>query len=205
MMRNLLSCLVDVIDGNAGSNNRVLRDTNPLTSLLINETSGVIKNPNPVDIIDIFKTQKRIKNLVRGIQDKVTPVPGSVVLCDLMDVVEHSGIYIGDNTIVHLSGTGNIEAVSPKEFVARLNGLNKSMYIEVSCIDGYAVGSEEVANQAIEMIGSTREYHLVMDNCHQFTSGCLSGNFENADNFLWMLKERARAVLGVDGWRAWER
>lgn len=204
-MRNLFSNLVDVIDGNAGSNNRVLRDTNPLTKLLKNEKSGVIKNPNPVDIIDIFKTQKQIKNIVRGIQDKVTPVPGSVVYCDLMDVVEHSGIYIGDNTIVHLSGTGNIEAVSPQEFVARLNGRNKSEFIEVSCIDGCAVGSEEVANRAIEMIGSTREYNLILDNCHQFTSGCLSGNFENPYNFLWMLRDEAKRVLGADSWRAWER
>ncbi|MBI9031689.1 hypothetical protein JEZ13_06795 [bacterium] len=155
--------------------------------------------------MDIILSTKKIKNIVRSIQEKVRPIPGSLVYCDLMDVVEHSGIYIGDNRIVHLSGSGLIEAVSPETFIGRLNGLNKSQFIEVSCVDGCAVGSEEVANRAIRMIGNTRKYNLIMDNCHQFTSGCLSGNFENADNFLWMLKDEARKVLGATQWRAWER
>ena len=38
-----------------------------------------------------------IDNVIR---DKVTPVPGSVVYCELAYAVEHSGIYIGDPVIL---------------------------------------------------------------------------------------------------------
>lgn len=160
---------------------------------------GFNKNTNPIDTI------KEAKNLLRRIQPKVKPIPGSVVFCDLADVVEHSGIYIGNNTIVHLSGDGRIEAVSPKKFIARLGGLNNSEFIMVSSSDGFAVGSEKVALRAEIMVGSNRNYNLVLDNCHQFTSGCLSGDFENPHNFMWMLKDEARRVLGAESWRAWER
>ena len=55
------------------------------------------------------------------------------------------------------------------------------------------------------MVGKSRDYNFIMDNCHQFTSGCLTGDFENADNFLWMLKDTAGEVLGADNWRLWDR
>ena len=43
-----------------------------------------------------------------------------------------------------------------------------------------------------------------MDNCHQFTAGCLTGNFEEAKNFLWMVKDASAEVLGSDNWRHWD-
>jgi len=46
-------------------------------------------------------------------RDHVRPKIGSVVYCDLW-MVEHSGIYIGNNRIVHLDGSGKIEIVTPK-------------------------------------------------------------------------------------------
>lgn len=206
-MRSIFSILLDVLDDSDKKEETALieRSESPLIDIIEQTTDIIYPGPKITDITKIFKTPKKIKNVIRGFQAKVTPVPGSVVYCDLVDVVEHSGIYIGDNTIVHLSGNGRIEAVSPREFIARLNGLNRSMFIEVSCKDGCAVGSEEVANRAIMMIGDTRDYNLLLDNCHQFTSGCLSGDFENADNFLMFLKLEASKVLGVDCWRAWER
>lgn len=194
---NLLDDDRDQEEDDSPSLTKLLLRNNPLNDILY----PLPRPKNP----ELRITPKNVKNLVRSWQDKVTPVPGSVVICDLMDLVEHSGIYIGDNTIVHLSGNGNIEASSPEKFIARLNGLNKSQFIEVSCCDNFAVGSEEVADRARMMIGTRRNYNLVMDNCHQFTSGCLSGNFENADNFLPFLREEVERVLGGDSWRAWER
>ena len=55
------------------------------------------------------------------------------------------------------------------------------------------------------MIGYKRNYNMVSDNCHQFTSGCLTGAFENADNALSMLKTRAENTLRADNWRVWDR
>ena len=48
------------------------------------------------------------------IRDTVYPVMGSVVYCDLaFGHAEHSGIYIGNDQIVHLDGSGDIEIVTP--------------------------------------------------------------------------------------------
>ena len=32
-----------------------------------------------------------------------------------------------------------------------------------------------------------------------------TGNFENSDNFLWMLKDRAEKNIDCDNWRVWDR
>lgn len=67
------------------------------------------------------------------------------------------------------------------------------------------MGSAVVAERAREMIGKRRNYNLLFDNCHQFTSGCLTGNFENSDNFLVFLKTTVEKELGTNEWRVWER
>jgi len=148
---------------------------------------------------------KKVKRFVSNFQEHVTPRLGSVVHCSLAVNLEHTGIYIGDDTIVHLSGNGIIEAVSSNEFLERLEGLNFAINNYVSCYDDDPVGSKFVAERAASMVGEWRDYNIVLDNCHQFTSGCLSGNFENADNFFWMVENKAFDVLGANCWRVWER
>ncbi|OTG38592.1 hypothetical protein B7G60_15025, partial [Staphylococcus aureus] len=72
----------------------------------------------------------------------------AVVYCDLTlgnGIAEHTGIYIGNNEIVHLNRHGFIEAVSPKEFLAAwTTGFN----IYVSCQGDSAVGCDEAADFA---------------------------------------------------------
>ena len=46
-------------------------------------------------------------------RDQVRPKKGSIVYCDLAFFVEHSGVYIGNNKIVHLDGSGYVEVVTP--------------------------------------------------------------------------------------------
>ena len=141
-------------------------------------------------------TESFIDKVIRDTVD--TPIPGSVVYCDLaFGYADHSGIYIGIGQIVHLNSRGNIEIVSPEEFMEGTT----AMSIYVSCRGGKPVGSRQVANRAISMIGSSRDYNFVFDNCHQFVAGCLSGNFNNSSNFLWMLKDETRKVLRGDSWR----
>ena len=55
------------------------------------------------------------------------------------------------------------------------------------------------------MIGKSRKYGVLSDNCHQFTSGCITGDFENEDNLLFRLKGRACNELNVNEWRVWDR
>ena len=127
----------------------------------------------------------------------VRPVPGSVVYCDLaFGFAEHSGIYIGGNQIVALEHDGRIVPRSPDGFMEG----TPATRIYVSCRRGRAVGSEEAAERARQMIGSRRDYSFISDNCHQFCAGCLLGNFENSVNFLSMLQMECRMVLGADSW-----
>ena len=135
-------------------------------------------------------------------RDKVEPVQGSVLYCDLLfGYAEHSGIYIGNDEIVHLNKHGEIEIVSPEEFIDGTTAIS----IYVSCKGNEAVGDEDVAELAEDMVGEEKDYQWLMNNCHQFTAGCVIGDFENANNFLVFLKEVSREYLGADNWRVWDR
>ncbi len=136
------------------------------------------------------------------LRDKVAePEIGSVLYCDLaFGFAEHSGIYVGNQRIVHLTGDGVIEEVSSEGF---LSGTT-AMSIYVSCAEETPVGSQRVAARARSMVGHRRSYNLLQDNCHQFSAGCLTGNFDNTHNFLWMLKEESNHTLGSNSWRVWE-
>jgi len=143
-----------------------------------------------------------IKSTYKNFDTKVMPKKGSVLYCDLsFGIAEHSGIYVGDNRIVHLNGKGEIEAVSPAAFLSPF----ALQDIYVSCMENSAVGSERVANHALSMVGKKRNYNFVMNNCQQFTTGCLTGNFENSSNLLTFLKMQAKDTLGADTWHLWDR
>lgn len=124
--------------------------------------------------------------------------------CKLGGIAEHSGVYVGNGKIVHLDGDGSIEVVSRRTFIRRLGGVNPALSIYVSCVDTSAAGTEAVAKRAMAMIGRQRKYNVILDNCHQFTSGCLTGNFDNSDNFWWMVKDTAEKKYKVDNWRVWK-
>lgn len=137
--------------------------------------------------------------------DMVEPVPGSVVYCNLAEAAEHSGIYVGRNRIVHLDGSGLVEKVSPQQFINRLNGLNSSISIYVSCKNGNAVGSKSAAAYARSMVGRKSNYSLLENNCHKFTSSCISGHSTDAVSFFYLLKYQAENKLDCNQWRVWKR
>ena len=147
---------------------------------------------------DILIKSSRIESLAGN------PVPGTPVYCNLAVVAEHTGIYIGDDKIVHLNGDGHIEIVSPREFVSRLDGLNPAVSIYCASRNGKALGKNIIANRARSMVGSTRNYQVVFDNCHQFTCGCISGDFENPCNFFWMVETEIRDKFGSFTWAEWD-
>ncbi len=134
-------------------------------------------------------------------RDKAYPEIGSVLYCDLaLGYMEHSGIYVGDGMTASLSRDGEIKLQHPSEFVGRSTAFS----IYVSCQDTEAVGSEAVAQRAMDAVGSTRGYNFILDNCHQFTAGCLTGDFDNTNNFLKFLKQEAKDALGANSWRVWD-
>lgn len=133
------------------------------------------------------------------------PQIGSVVYCDLAaGYADHSGIYVGNNQIVHLDGNGCIEVASPKRFVRRLHGFNTAISIYISCKNKDAVGSDQVAQRALDMSGEKIPYNVFLNNCHRFTSCCLSGNSRSSFKCMWMLKAETQKILGSDNWRVWK-
>lgn len=138
------------------------------------------------------------ESLIKHCQDEVKPVMGSVVFCDLaFGYAEHSGIYVGNDEIVHLNGNGWIEKVSAAEFMANTTALT----LYVSSRDDNAVGSYAVADRALSRVNQKSRYSLLADNCHRFTSSCLTGNINNTDSFLWMLKVTAYQAIQAESWR----
>ena len=84
-------------------------------------------------------------------RDAVTPVRGSVLYCDMaFGYADHSGIYVDSNRIVQLGKSGDIEYVSPREFIKGTTAIT----IYVSCIDKSAVGHETGADRAEASVGS---------------------------------------------------
>lgn len=129
---------------------------------------------------------------------------GCVVYHSMLgELVEHSGIYVGEYKVVSLNSKGQIVEETTRKFAE--GSLNSNGLIWASCLGESVVGDRKVAERARKMVGKHRNYNVIWDNCHQFTSGCLNGDFENADNPFTFLKLTAEKVLGVDNWRIWDR
>lgn len=153
--------------------------------------------PSPASLIT---TPALVKHLDE-VSKRVRPKPGSIVYCNLAGPTEHSGVYIGDNQIVHLNRYGNIEIVSPQEFIKGTPAFS----IYVSCRDNEAVGHQYVAENAKKLVGSTRNYNVIFDNCHQFSVSCILGESDNRHTILTMLKLAAYNKLDAKQWLHWDR
>lgn len=137
------------------------------------------------------------------IKDKVTPIQGSILHCSLWGV-EHTGIYIGNNRIVELLGTGEIRIATPEMFIEGTNAIS----IYVACNAAEPLGGKHIADRAKRMVSNTRNYNLILDNCHQFTTGCITGDFENSTNFFALVEYDIGQNMNNGNsieWRVWER
>lgn len=166
---------------------------------------------------------KALKYFVDSVfRDKAFPVPGSVLYCDLWVAVEHSGIYLGDDEISNIVVDGLAESTvcrsGPRSFTSK-SVLGRKIY--VSCDNQGAVGHRVVANVADYYVGERAFYGLVIANCHQFSTRCVShvGN-QDAELSRWeqlwsspvetweptlvALKNTARSKLGATKWRLWD-
>lgn len=135
------------------------------------------------------------------------PAYGSLVYTELgFGVAEHSGIYIGNRQIIDLDGRGRIKKASLNEFTGNITTFNHEIY--VPCYDGEndSIGFYEAVWRAEEKLNESRSYNLLLDNCHQFCAGCITGDFENGSNFLNFLKDDFKRAVGVDKimWRKWD-
>lgn len=110
----------------------------------------------------------------------VAPKPGSIVVCHVYGVVEHSGIYLGDDIIVELHGSGLIRGISARRFLHGRTGAT----IFVACDNHHQPLQLEAAiDRAASMLFAYRNYHLRNNNCHRFVWWCLSGQERRLRSF----------------------
>ena len=83
----------------------------------------------PYAYLDYKLVDWTIKTIDAFFIHDVTPKVGSIVYCNLALVAEHTGIYVGDNKIIHLNGSGLVEMVSAEIFCDRLHGRNKFLIV----------------------------------------------------------------------------
>lgn len=156
-------------------------------------------------------------------REQVTPVPGSVVYCDLWVAVEHSGIYVSEGRISNIVVDGAAQSTvmfdGPHSFTSK-STLGRKIY--VSCNRHGAAGSEQVGAGAASHVGEKGFYGLVIKNCHEFSTKCLDyADGEAASSDTWarlsdillpesweptlrVLKDSAHDKLGASKWRLWD-
>lgn len=111
---------------------------------------------------------------------QVQPEPGSIVCCYVFGVIEHTGIWLGDDCLVELHGSGLVRAVSIKRFLAGRTGSQ----IYLACNHQHQpLVSGSVLNRAQQAIYQYREYDLFDNNCHRFVWSCISGHEVSIKSF----------------------
>lgn len=156
------------------------------------------KNSNIKEAVVEWIMQRADALMVHSLE----PAVGSIVYCNLALAVEHSGIYVGNDRIVHLNGSGRIELVSPRVFCERLHGKNPAsiIYCPISD-DGRLLGNKNAAERALNQVGRYTNYNVFMNNCHKFTASCVTGKHEICNSFK-CLEELIEAQYGEYHWRA---
>ncbi|WP_104751116.1 C40 family peptidase [Helicobacter salomonis] len=139
-------------------------------------------------------------------RDKVTPKLGSILYCRLIGPTTHTGIYVGDQRIVELLGSGEVKLSTPKEFISG----TQAMSIYVSCRGNEAVGFAQAAQRAKSLVGKTLDYPTMgvptekhEHNCHCFVYECLTGKHDSQKWTLLDIEAKFRGEY-FDNWRVWD-
>ena len=99
----------------------------------------------------------------------VKPKVGAIVCCGIGGVLDHTGIWVDDNTIIELDGEGLIKPISVKRFTKERSG----KHIFMACdSNAQPLACTEAAKKAMEQIFQMREYDVIDNNCHKFVWQC---------------------------------
>jgi len=109
---------------------------------------------------DVFSTDQHVK-----------PEIGAIVCCGIVGVLDHTGIWLGDNAVAELDGNGLIKPVSSQRFIEERSG--KQIFIACDSLAQPLV-SEVAANNAAQQLFQYRDYHVLDNNCHQFVWQCFN-------------------------------
>ncbi|KXJ51974.1 MAG: hypothetical protein AXW17_08595 [Colwellia sp. Phe_37] len=113
-------------------------------------------------------------------EQQVKPVAGAIVCCGIGGVLDHTGIWVGEDTIIELDGNGLIKPVSAQRFTDTRTG--KGIFIACDSL-GVPLASEMAAHRAVAQIFQVRDYHLLDSNCHQFIWECFQTDSKKITTF----------------------
>ena len=186
----------------------------------------MIKTPpiHPLLRFLVSSVIKPFKNYIdNNYRKKVTPIPGSVIYCDLKHFFEHSGIYYKNNEIVNIERISLFNSLVNKTNHRGFTDQSISKHvIYVSANKQGAVGSNIVAEYAHDKLGEERFYDYFINNCHAFSKECLTqdndfsigfnkdkdkGNNEDSTSGVGgisALKKAAKKHLGATKWLLWD-
>jgi hypothetical protein len=118
---------------------------------------------------DLFDTETLVK-----------PIIGAIVCCGIGGILDHTGIWVDDDTIVEMDGQGLIKPISSRRFTAERSGSN----IFIAC-DSKAkpLTSKAAAQRAIAQIFLSQHYDMINNNCHQFLWQCFKPDDKNLTTF----------------------
>ncbi|GHS94371.1 hypothetical protein AGMMS50276_06870 [Synergistales bacterium] len=190
--RNIIGTIAKIID---------------MVNMVDDMVSGGVRHEEPITQTKNIPMGIRSSLIDNVLKNKVTPVEGSIVCCDLGVALEHSGVYIGSGKIAHRDGDGYLAIVTPREFIDRLNGWNNAISIYVSCRGGNAIGSKMVAERAKKCVSEPdhQGYHLLEKNCHHFCQYCLTKKEPDISSCTFeSLEDMLVDVYKTDNWRVWD-
>lgn len=178
---------------------------------------------NPLAALALKFGFKSVKYFIDStFRQKVLPLPGSVVYCDLFLAIEHSGIHVADGEIANIEVDGFAESqvnlTDAKSFTSK-SRLGRKIY--VSSNKNGAVGRKSVGEFAVSHSGERSFYGLVVKNCHQFSTKCVNTSSDATDTSIldhalamlpsetWEptmreLKRAAKTKLGATKWLLWD-
>lgn len=121
--------------------------------------------------------KKRAKTLSSA---DVFPVKGCILKCDLGVLLEHTGLYIGNGRIVSLNRHSQIRIENEQSFFPPgTNPASNRIYAACYGDTDELLFSPLIARRAKKKVDQKTPYNVIFNNCHRFTAGCITGNFEN--------------------------
>ncbi|QYJ87531.1 lecithin retinol acyltransferase family protein [Shewanella mesophila] len=111
---------------------------------------------------------------------KVKPEPGAVICCFVFGVIEHTGIWLGEDALVELHGSGLVRPISSKRFLAGRTG---SRIFQACDHQHRALIAPKVLSRAEQAIYQYRNYDLFDNNCHRFVWSCITGEELSISSF----------------------
>lgn len=111
---------------------------------------------------------------------------GTVLVCEIYHLFEHSGIYLGDGLIVELAGSGLVRAISSDRFLSNRSG---EQLFALCDTKGRPIANYDGAQRAVAQIYSYQPYDVITHNCHQFVARCLTGKQHKVTSFFDLRSE----------------